>query len=511
MTTEPPTPPTAEEVALARRTILWEGIFSRFMDALTGGVFLAGIALFLGASTFVVALIAALPFLAQVAQVPSVGLLMRARNRRPIVVTASSAARSLLFVVALLVWLVPGRFDAWTLFGILALGSLATVVSTGAWNWWMRDLLPRSELGRYFGRRLQITATIAALAIPVAGFGLDWFSARGETHLGYALLFLLGGAAGLTSSLIISLTPHRPAPRAPAVPNPFRALADPLRDPQNRRLAVALMLVTATLTILFPFTAVYMIRSLEYSFALISVLALVSQFAYVGSLHVWGNLSDRFGNVPILLISVGMVVVSLVGWTFTWGGTDFALFLLLWVLHFLAGFAVAGIELAMQNVLLKTAPEVGAPAYLASLSMARALVAGLATIGAGALWTVLGSGTVFEIGIWGESTWTIRGFHALGLVAVLVGLGALLALRKFQEPGRAPVLEVARAMRREVRMLSSVAGIRAFVHAVSYVVEFFVQERTTSARLERRRVRHEERVRKPIGERAGEVEPPGRE
>lgn len=470
------------EVRRAQRTVLLDGVFARFMDTMTGGAFLAGLALYLGASTFVVALIAALPFLAQVAQFPTVKLLMRAQNRRRIVVIASGTSRSLMLVIAVWVLVAPERFAATQLLAILAVSSLVIVFSNGAWNWWMRDIMPRGELGRYFGRRLQITATIAALAIPIAGFALDWFADRGEVNVGYAILFGLGGLAGLTSTALLSITPHHPAPPGQSQRNALRAIMEPLREPRTRRLAFALMLVAATLTIMFPFTSVYLLRSLEYSFLGIAVLALVSQFAYVGSLRAWGYLSDHYGNRPVLQISVGMVLTSLAGWSFTWGGSVASLFILLLVLHFLSGFAVAGIDLTAHNILLKTAPEQGAPAYMASISMTRAVVAGLATLTAGVVWHALGTGTVVEFRFTSDVAWTIRGFHVLALTALVVGFFAVLALRTIEEPGRLPIRDVARAMRREVRMLSSVAGIRAFVHAVSYVVEFFSQERKEEPR-----------------------------
>lgn len=466
----------------AKRTVLLDGVFSRFMDTVTGGAFLAGLALYLGASTFLVALIAALPFLAQVAQFPAVKLLMRARDRRRIVVVASTIARSLLFVVGVWVLVAPDRFRAVQLFGILAISALAIVVSNAAWNWWMRDLIPRGELGRYFGRRLQITAAIAALATPLAGFGLDWFQARGDANVGYAILFGLGGVAGLTSTMLLRATPHQPAPPGTPQRNALRAILEPMKEAKNRRLALALMLVAATLTIMFPFTSVYLLRSLQYSFLGIAVLALVSQFAYVGSLRAWGYLSDHYGNRPVLQISVGMVLVSLMGWSFTWGGTIVSLFVLLLVLHFFSGFAVAGIDLAAHNIILKTAPDQGAPAYMAAISMSRAVVAGLATLAAGAAWQAVGSGEIVQLRLTDDIAWVIRGFHLLALVSVVVGIAAIWALRSIEETGRAPVVEVARAMRREVRMLSSVAGIRAFVHAVSYVVEFFSQERREDAK-----------------------------
>jgi MFS family permease len=470
-----------DEVQRAQRTILWDGVFARFMDTMTGGAFLAGLALYLGASTFVVALIAALPFLAQVAQFPAVQLLMRAQDRRRVVVIASGIARSMMIIIALWAFFAPDRFSAVQLLGILSVSSLVIVVSNAAWNWWMRDIMPRAELGRYFARRLQITATIAALAAPVAGFSLDWFEARGHANLGYAILFGLGGLSGLASTTLLAFTPHYPAPPGKSQRNALRAILEPLKERKTRRLAFALMMVAATLTIMFPFTAVFLLGSLHYSFLGIAVLALVSQFAYVGSLRAWGYLSDHYGNRPVLQISVGMILVSLGGWSFTWGGTVASLFVLLLVLHFLSGFAVAGIDLTAHNILLKTAPEQGAPAYMAAISMSRAIVAGLATLVAGATWQAVGGGTLAEVRLTERIAWTIGGFHMLSMAAFVVGIGALLALRRIEETGRAPIREVARAMRREVRMLSSVAGIRAFVHAVSYVVEFFSQEHREEA------------------------------
>ncbi|MBI2015969.1 MAG: hypothetical protein HYS77_10600 [Candidatus Rokubacteria bacterium] len=71
---------------------------------------------------------------------------------------------------------------------------------------------------------------------------------------------------------------------------------------------MATTLVAVTLTIALPFVAVFLLRSFEYSFAAITLVALVSQVGYAGSLRGWGYLSDHFGNRPILLISMGILV-----------------------------------------------------------------------------------------------------------------------------------------------------------------------------------------------------------
>lgn len=464
-----------------RRLIIIDGVFSKLMDTFTGGVFLAGLGLFTGANNFVLGLLASLPFLAQVAQLPAVSLLMRARDRRRIVVVTVGLSRSLLWVIAgLLLW-APHRLDAPLLIAIVAAMGVLSVVATGAWNWWMRDVVPRAELGRFFGRRMQVTTLFGVAALLLAGATVDGFESRGEPHLGYAALFAAGGLAGYLGVLSLSRTPH-PMPDPPA--GPQRASSQMLAalvDRRTRPLLLALTLTASTLTVALPFTAVYLLQSADYAFLTLTILALVSQLAYTASLRGWGHLSDRFGNRPVLQISVGLLVASLLGWSFTGGMSGWPLLAFLALLHFVSGYAVGGIDLTGSNILLKTTPDEGAPAYLAAVSLCRATVAGIATILAGAAWQGLGTTVLLRVPVAPGAPWEIHGFHVLALASAGLGFLAVLAFRRVHEEGGAPAHEVARAMRREVHMISSVAGIRAFVHVVSYMVEFFNRREPTSA------------------------------
>jgi MFS family permease len=453
-----------------RRPVIIDGVFSKLMDTFTGGVVLAGLGVYLGASNFLLGLLASLPFLAQVAQLPTVQLLMRITDRRRVVVIAVGVGRTILLVIAALLIFARPRFGPELLLVLIAVMALLSVVAAAAWNWWMRDLVPRSELGRFFGNRARITTIYGCVALVSAGAVLDWFQAQGAAHLGYALLFALGGLMGWCGVYYLGRTEHpAPHPRPPGrALDEIRAV---VRSPEHRALVVALSLVATTLTVALPFTAVFLLRTFAYSFVAITGLALVSQLAYLASLRGWGHLSDRFGNRPVLQISVGLLTTSLIGWTFAGGRLHWALFPLLVVLHFLAGYAVGGIDLTAANIMLKTAPDQGAPAYFAAISLTRAFAAGAATVLAGAAWQALGSGIIASIPI-AHFRWDVYGFHALSLASAALGLFAVLSLRRVREPGGVAVHDVARAMRREVHLISSVAGIRAFVHVVSYVVEF---------------------------------------
>src|SRR5688500_19338650 len=84
-----------------RRPLTWDGVCSRLMDTFTGGAFLAGLGLHVGASNFVLGILASLPILAQVVQLPALALLLSIQDRRRAVVAACAVARSLLAVIAL--------------------------------------------------------------------------------------------------------------------------------------------------------------------------------------------------------------------------------------------------------------------------------------------------------------------------------------------------------------------------------------------------------------------------
>ncbi|MBI2078752.1 MAG: hypothetical protein HYT80_10360 [Euryarchaeota archaeon] len=144
---------TEDQARAARRDVVLDGVCSRLMDILTGGVFLAGLGLYLGADSFTIGILASLPFLAQLAQFPAVKILRHVWDRKLIVILGSAAARTMLLLIAVL--LLRGLMGVGILVVLITVMAVFTVISAAAWNWWMRDLLPRGQLGRFFGFRLQ--------------------------------------------------------------------------------------------------------------------------------------------------------------------------------------------------------------------------------------------------------------------------------------------------------------------------------------------------------------------
>lgn len=80
---------TEEEIQSGLRSVIKDGLTTQTMVTLTGGVFLVAFALKLGASNLVIGLLAAIPLLAQLIQIPSVYLIEKYRVRQAICVYAT--------------------------------------------------------------------------------------------------------------------------------------------------------------------------------------------------------------------------------------------------------------------------------------------------------------------------------------------------------------------------------------------------------------------------------------
>src|SRR5918996_1235712 len=96
---------TPEDLERGQRALVIEAAWATTAAALYGGVILVGFALELGATPFIIGLLAAIPFLAQAAQVPAVVLIEKLRQRRKLAVIVVWVARAIILSLALLPWL----------------------------------------------------------------------------------------------------------------------------------------------------------------------------------------------------------------------------------------------------------------------------------------------------------------------------------------------------------------------------------------------------------------------
>jgi len=467
------------EVSSGLQMLLYDGICSQAMGALTGGAVLVAFAVLLEASNVVIGLIAAVGPLTQILQIPAVFLVDRTGLRKALVVLSSLLSRLTWLGVAAIPWIVPEEQRVGALLVCLFLYFGLGTISGCAFNSWMRDFVPDGIRGSFSGKRMAIaTATGAGLTLLV-GLGLTmgkvWFSSELVT---YSVLFLAGGAWGLLGLWFLARIPEPRMPRVDPV-GLLAVLAEPFREHNFRQLLVFLGLWNFAINIAAPFFTVYMLTRLGLPMALVLGLSVVSQLFNVAFFRLWGGLADRFSNKSVLMVCGSLFVLSILMWPFlTMPERHVFTLPLLVAIHVLTGISTAGVTLCSANIALKAAPHGKATAYLASNALVNGMAATLAPILAGIAadwldtqqltlafrWTSLVSETQpFEI-----PAIDLRGLDFLFVSAFFLGQYALHRLLAVREQGEVEedivVTEFYSEVRKAVRHVSNVAGLRQLTY-----------------------------------------------
>ncbi len=376
-----------DDVARGQIYMVQDAAWASLVGALYGGVILVGFALELGASPFVIGLLAAIPFLAQLGQLPAIVLIERLRQRRKIAVIVVSAARLLILSLALLPWLsgdsarlaaLVGAQVAITLFGSFAACSI---------NSWFHQLLAGRGLGALYAQRLFWSTVLASLGALAAGHLVEHWS-FGDRLQAYSVCFLAAGAVGFIGVGALARVPE-PAMQdtGPAMPI-LSMLWTPLADPNFRRLIVFMASWNFASNLAAPFLTVYLLKQQGYGLGVVTAMWAASQVANALTLYSWGRLSDQLSNKAILATALPAYFGCLIALPLSALPTQHALTLpLLWLIHVVMGTASGGIGLAAGNIGLKLAPQGKGTAYLGAVSLAGSLAAGLAALAGGALAT----------------------------------------------------------------------------------------------------------------------------
>ncbi len=461
-----------QEVERGLRAVIKDGVMSHLMGVLTGGAFLVGLALKLGASNAQIGLLAAILPLSQVIQIPAILLVNHVKSRKKVVVTTALIGRAAWVLAALSPFLFSASLGLIVLIGTVFLQSFASSVGGCAWNSWLRDLVPESRMGRFFSLRSRIAIFLGLFASLMAGRLVDMWPHRfpGFELGGYTVLFSAGCLAGMAGVYFISRIPD-----IPMIIHDSGLLAlfkKPFHDKNYLRLLKFLAVWYFAVNLAAPFFTVYMMKRLGMSMTGIAVMSIVSQVSNMVFLGLWGKWADHFSNKSVLAVSGPLYMCTIFAWTFT-SVTNQDLFTwpLLAAVHVFMGISMAGVSLAVGNIGLKLAPRGQATVYLVVLSLVNAVAAGTAPIIGGKLadffshrslsfalqWTGAGGNLILR-------PINLRHWDFLFGLAFLIGFYALRRLALVEETGhtddKVVFKELLAIVKRPFRMMSSRAGMR---------------------------------------------------
>jgi MFS family permease len=455
---------SSAEVAVGLKMLLLDGICTQTMLVLSGGAFLVAYALLMGASNKMIGLLFAIPWAAQMLQLPSTLIVERVGLRKALVVASAGISRTALIAMAAVPWVVSGPGRLAVLVMSLALFWGVGAIGGCAFSPWMRDLVPDRVRGRYFGRRLAAAVAVGAAVSILGGVGVDAYRARWVPEVGaYTILLLVAAAVGFLGVGFLSRTPE-PRMKARAAGGIGTALAEPLRDANFRRLLLFVAIWYFSMNLATPFFPVYMLTKLRLSMTWITTLFLVSQSATVVFLNIWGKLADRFSNRSVLAVAAPMFMASTLLWPLTGAQTAPPVRLaLLAAIHVLSGVAMAGTMLCGWNIALKLAPRASSTSYLAIYALVFGGAASVAPVlgGAAVDWLAARDVALTLGGLGPLSTMRLDGPDFLFAASAVAGAVSLRFLARVEERGDVEGKEVVAGLYAELRAVPWWRGARA--------------------------------------------------
>jgi MFS family permease len=426
------------------RLSVTEGALATAMGTLMSGVVLTGFALALGASRPIVGLLAAMPSLANVAQILGARWLNAGVDRKRMCIRMSIASRSI-WLVVLAIPLIAGASSSLaiiTLVAVVAASSVLGSLGGVAWLSWIRDLVPAERRLGFLGLRNQFDTALALTVSALGAVFIDWRVSKHPGSIdGFVWVLIAAVVCGLIGIPILNRM-HNPARSESPRAGLLRAAAAPkfsLGDRNFRNLVFFYVLWNLSFHLTAPFFVVFLLEKMSLPFWHITALHALGSIAALVANRSWTALGARIGTRRVVFLATLGDAFYPLCWMFLTSDSQ-------WALPFLFLFGAFNTPLAVGSttLVMRLAPDEKAPSYLAAFNAVIGVVAVTAAILGGVLAT---SSTSLP----GVSLLPIGGLKLLFLLSFSGRLGSLALLRRVSEPDERPLGSATRWLQTAVR------------------------------------------------------------
>jgi len=341
----------------------------------------------LGASSFILGVIAGLTPLLNILQFAAARLLQRTGYRK--LVLAGWGTRTIFTCLIAVLPLVPGPSGAqrlWTLLAaLLAFNSLRGFAS-GAWLPWLTAIIPENVRGRFLSRDQAFMHLGCLVALVVS----SWVMTGQPDPARYAAVFGLGAVAALVSLWFIRRIPEGYSVeemRRSAVPVPWLAM---MRHAPFARLLVFSLLYCTVMGGLGVFTVEFLAVKEKFSENTILFLGALAFVGALAGLALTGPWLDNTGSKPWMRRALLLFELAVLGWLLLAGGVLPAWNFVVGALNLLGGVAGAMFGVASTRIVMGSVPLMGRNHFFALYAVMTGLALGTAPMAWGALLDLLG-------------------------------------------------------------------------------------------------------------------------
>jgi len=437
-----------------------DGALSAIMGSLAGGIFLMGFALkILRAEPQQIGILAALPMFANLIQIFGSYIIEKTGKKKMLCflcVVASRVLWILIIMLPLAIFSTLEDFRVWALVIVIALSSLFGSLSGVAWLAWMSDLVPEDIRGTYFGKRNMIASACGMIAILLGGkFITMWESRFSESSpLGFIILFALGLTAGLVATWFLSRIPEAESVKKEKETGfNFSVFLQPLKDKNFLTLILFVSAWMFAIQIAAPFYGVFMIENLKIDFSTITIFGAFATFATLFMMKIWGPISDKLGNKPVIIVSGWILIIIPFIWILALPGKYYLPVL---IAHILSGAFMAGAALSQFNILIKLSPKEGRSVYLALFAAIVGFVGAIAPIVGGCL------SKIFEGFSLTVLTYNVSNLHLIFLISSALQILTVFFILKVREPAASTPVAVIMQLKNDLNLQTGIASATDF-------------------------------------------------
>jgi MFS family permease len=407
-----------------------------------------------------IGLLSAMPFLANFLQIFLAPFFSRWRPPQVVTVVAATAHMICWAGLAIMLGFIPAdRPDiaARWLIAWFLVSSVFGAIAGVTWNSWIQEWVPARLRGKYFGRRNRLLQISTLTFLLVTG----WVLARWD----YAIAAFQAIIAGAVFLRIFSLYWQWVSPTRAHRPSNAAVLSTPEQFAVLRRSHSLLWFVAFGAVWSFaancfgPFYQVFLFEQLHLSAFDVGILSTLSATGGALALPAWGRLLDRFGNRPVMVVSLLVWQVVNLLWCLLTPNSRTMVYVI-WALGgmtSMGAIASSGFVLGQFTILLRLIPP-----------EAKSLAIGLnlaVTSLAAATAPVIGGGVLsWALGRWADP---LAVYHVCFVVQPAIAIAGCALLLKVHEPSASSLTMVFGAMR-NIRTLGGVLGLSFLVNHVFY-------------------------------------------
>ncbi|MDD3238168.1 MAG: hypothetical protein PHV37_08750 [Candidatus Gastranaerophilales bacterium] len=376
----------------SKKFIIYGGTACAIMDTLVVGPTILAYALILGASPILLGFISAIPYLGNLMHLLAAYLIEKGKSVKQISVISAFASRPFYLFIALIALLPKNKYSLFLLILFLLCAYLIGAISGGAWLPWMKMLINKNELGTFFSIRfkyMMIAKTIVFILVYLFLTAVKHYYPDFGMYI-YSVLFLLAFIVGIYGAYTLTQVEdtHIIADKDNMFFTKFKKL---FTEKSIKTVLSKLGYLNFVVNFATPFIGIYLLQSLKIGLNNVILLTLINQLSYISIINIVGKHEDEKGSdclvrKAMLTLILSLVLIITTIYIPTTNIVKISLFL--FIAHILIGLFTAVTNLVNNNIPLRELPDKMSSIYLASATIAKAIMTAIGSISAGFIFAI---------------------------------------------------------------------------------------------------------------------------